>query len=65
MRNFSKNVQTELVFALTQLSIISFGPETTINHVIQLLLEPRFLADTVEHLRELYNKEEKNDIQFY
>lgn len=56
---FLKNVQTELVFALTQLSIISFGPETTINHVIQLLLEPRFLADTVEHLRELYNKEEK------
>lgn len=53
---FLKNTQTELIYALTQLATFSFGSKTTINHVIRLLLEPRFLADTVEHLHEQYNK---------
>ncbi|MGE7811189.1 hypothetical protein [Lysinibacillus capsici] len=53
---FLKNTQTEFIYALTQLAILSFGPKTTITHVIRLFLEPRFLADTVENLYNQYNK---------
>lgn len=57
---FFREQQSSLIFAITQLSIISFGDKTTINHIIQLFLEPRYLADIVGKLHEQYNN--NNDL---
>lgn len=55
---FFRGQQIQIVSAITQLTILSFGTEATINHVMQLFLEPRYLADTVEKLRKQLDTKE-------
>ncbi|WDV09193.1 hypothetical protein [Lysinibacillus irui] len=56
---FFKSQQSTHIFSITLLSIISFGQKTTINHIIQLFLDTRYLADIVEELRERYNNKDQ------